>query len=244
MKIFVKLFFIPVICLFMSSCAVQYQTEMLSATELYEEARAKELNDEPFLAIDKYKKIEQYYPYSSESSYAMIRASYLLYSKKEYTEALILIDRFSQFFPVHKQSLYMKYLEGRTFESQIKQVGRDQTFALKAFDIYQEIIELYPDSIYIADVKFRRELIQDILAYKIVKIGVDNSKKGFFPSAIHRFNKAIELYPESSVIPEAIYRSMIAHKELHLTEESRKLLQTLEDKYPNSRWTKYAKTDL
>ncbi len=75
----------------------------------------------------------------------LVAESYL--KLEDYVEATASFRRFLQFYPKHPQRAYVLYKVGDTYWQQAPvAVDREQSFALKAIEAWEEMLKLYPES--------------------------------------------------------------------------------------------------
>ena len=95
---------------------------------------------------------------------------------------------------------------GISYYEQIVDEKKDLQSIIKSKDIFQTLIEKFPNTEYAIDAEFKIDLINDILASKEVYLGryyVDRKK---WIAAINRFRTVVDEYDETIYAEEALHR--------------------------------------
>ena len=204
--------------------------------QVYAEAKEAVANKEYKKAAERYEQLEQNYPYWEKINIALMEKAQVEYDGRNYENALQTLDRFIELYPADAQIDRAYYLKALCLYEQIVDVGRDQLTTQQADDALKAVYTLFPDSQYARDAKFKRDLTQDHLAGKEMEIGRFYLKQKEYPSAIRRFQTVIKTFDTTSHVPEALYRLVVAHLAIGLTEEARRNAAVLATNANDSVW--------
>ena len=128
-------------------------------------------------------------------------AAYSYYKQDYYSDAIAEVERFLKVYPNHKNLSYAYYLLGISYYEQIVD-EKDLQSIIKSKDIFQTLIEKFPNTEYAIDAEFKIDLINDILASKEVYLGryyVDRK----WIAAINRFRTVVDQYDETIYAEES-----------------------------------------
>jgi len=131
---------------------------------------------------------------------------------------------------------YLQYRIGECYFWQMDTIDRDTTDAKEALKAYNLLAEKFPKSEYLPQAGLRIREIHAFLAESEFFIGDFYLRKNALFSAINRFKKALELYPESGIEDKLIfylYKAYVSLKDHDHAEVYRKLLI---ERFPNSEY--------
>lgn len=203
---------------------------------LYEEALS-DIGENNKAAIDKLNVLELNYPKSANLPEAMTLKIYAFYKSRDYIGAAKQAEKFIALYPKHRNTAYAYYIKGMCSQIQIMDSQRDQTMTEEALIAFKELEKQFPNSNYAKSVKTMSNNSQDILAVKQIEIGRSYAANGQYGAAVDRYQAVIDNYPNSSVVPEAIYRMVEVHVNLNAPDHAQKHFNILKTQYKNSFWT-------
>ncbi len=154
------------------------------------------------------------------------------------------------FFPTH--ALADRVLL-KVAESEMRQIGRpdrDSTRAKRAEQKLRALLQQYPNTILLPDVKERLREVQDnlglhnlIIANFYYKQSVDY-KKGGLKGAQSRYREILDKYPNFTFMDEALYKVAVTYLIEEETDQAAKYFQQLVRDYPNSDYVEKSKEQL
>lgn len=238
-KILVFFFFVSFI---LNGCKNKKNDDdtIIPAKILYEEALSSLSKGDTKEAAENFGKIFYQHPGDNIAPQSQLMHAYSLFIAGEYEEALDIIDVFIQVYPLHKDIAYAYYLKSMCFYADINSIYLDQEYVESAKESFEEIIRRFPNSVYAEDVKNKLYIVKENLAAKNMEIGRYYAKKSNPIAAINRFHHVLKFYEETNQIEEALYRMAESYSALGIVEEAKKYVILLAEKYPESKWTKYA----
>ena len=171
---------------------------------LYGEAEEEIKSDHFQLAVDKLRAVKNKFPYSKFSVDAQLRLADVYFMQESYAEAAAAYESFRDLHPKHEKAPYAMFRVGKSYFNDIPNpISRDMTPAQKALDGYQEFLHRYPQATDAAEAQKDVAQIRKLLAEKELYIANFYFKREFFESALPRFKKVIETYPETDAAKEA-----------------------------------------
>ena len=115
---------------------------------------AREAYDDGYyeMALPKLQEYKARFPYSQYSREAELLIADSHFKLKQYPEAAAVYDQFVRLHPTHPKVDFAQYRVGQCYwEEAPEEVDREQEFTAKAIDIWQELIQRFPNSEYRAE---------------------------------------------------------------------------------------------
>ena len=244
MYILKKLIFL-VFLIFVASCSkdiiskeslINETSLELQVVEAYNEG-LKSLNEGDVLfAAKKFNEAEILFPQSEWAPKAALMAAYSYYTQDYYVDAEAELKRFIRVYPFYKNLDYAYYLLGTVYYEQIIDEKKDLKSIDNAKNIYELIINKYPNTEYAIDAEFKIDLIKDILASKEMYIGRYYFEKKKWIPAINRFKTVINEFEKTIYVEEALFRLVEIYYTIGLQNEAKKYAKLLGYNYQSSEW--------
>ena len=203
---------------------------------LYKEGIEAFENNNFFFASKKFSEAELNFKNIQLAAKSSIMSSFCLYGINFYSEAVDNLERFLKSYPSDKNVIYAHYLIAIIYFEQISDEKKDLKPLVKADKQIDFFINLYPNSDYAIDLKFKKNLIRNQLAAKelfIAKYYISTQK---WVPAINRLKEIFENYDETIFIEEAIHRLVEIHYHIGLEKEAEKYAKILGYNYNSSEW--------
>jgi len=233
------LLLLPVMLLLLPACSSvdNIDDSKLSATTLYQKAKAA-LDDNNFpMAIEYYEKLEIEHPFSAQTRQAQMDIIYAYYRANEPDSAIAAANRFIKLYPRHARIDYAYYLRGlvnfsRTSGTIDRMLDRDPSVrdprtARESFQHFSELLDRYPDSPYAADAAQRMIHLRNYLARHEIHVARYYMKLEAYVAAANRAKYIIENYSQTPALPEALDIMASAYQQLGLDDlatQTRKVL--------------------
>ena len=227
------------VVLSLSSCAGNkgLDPETTAPETLYNHALDLLLEKREYLkSAQAFDEIDRYYPYSRWALRAQIMEAFAYYVRRDYDEAVIVLDRFLQLYPGNSFAPYAYYLKALCYYAQISDTERDQKMTRQALDALNEVVKRFPDTPYAKDAEEKIVLARDYLAAKEVNIGLFYLKQNVHIAAMNRFMNVVQNYQTTQHVQEALYRLTETYLILGLDEEAQKSAAVLGYNYPAGSW--------
>jgi outer membrane assembly lipoprotein YfiO len=189
-------------------------------------------------------------PYLPMAKLAVADSFYLEGSTSALIQAAALYQDWLTFFPTHPLADRVLL---KVAESEMRQIGRpdrDSTRAKRAEQRLRALLQQYPNTILLPEVKERLREVQDnlglhnlIIANFYYKQSVDY-KKGGLKGAQSRYREILDKYPNFSFMDEALYKVAVTYLIEEETDQAAKYFQQLVRDYPNSDYAEKSKEQL
>lgn len=165
---------------------------------LYKDAEEEISSDHYQLAIDKLKTIRNKFPYSKYATDAQLRIADVYFLQESYTEAAAAYETFRDLHPKNEKIEYALFRIAKSYFKDIPDpLSRDMTNAQKASDAYQTFLKRYPAASESEEAKADLATARSKLAEKELYIGDFYFKRYFYSSAKGRYQKIMDIYPET-----------------------------------------------
>jgi len=208
----------------------------LQVLEAYEEGmRALEQGDSLF-AAKKFNEAEILFPQADSAPKSAIMAAYSYYKQDYYDDSIAELNRFLKVYPSHENIDYVYYLLGLCYFEQIVDEKKDLQSIINAKEIFEILLEKFPNTDYALDADFKINLINDILASKEIYLGRYYFDKKKWIPAINRFRNVVDNYDTTIYTAEALHRLVEVYYTIGLVEEAQKYAQVLGYNYQSSQW--------
>jgi outer membrane protein assembly factor BamD len=193
-----KKLLIAVICtvmaIFMVGCAGKKIEK--TAQELAEEGSRHFEAENYAKAIESYKRLKDWYPYSPLAREAQLRVADSRFHLGEYEEAIFGYEQFENLYPNDPKIPYILYQIGLSHYERIRSIDRTQVPARNALDTFERLRSRFPASDYAQKAGPMIEECIENLANHEFYIGRFYYKAGRYKAAANRFRKVIDLYPD------------------------------------------------
>ncbi len=208
------------------------------AEQLYNQGLGRLENKDFEGAAKKFTDLDKQAPYSEWSRKALIMTAYAHYEGQAYDDAISTSRRYLQLHPSSQDAAYAQYLLAMSHYNQIPDVTRDQERAEKALVAMQELIDRYPKSEYVPDVRFKIQVARDQLAGREMEVGRFYLQRRNYTAAINRFRDVVGKYQTTRHVEEALMRLAEAYMALGIVNEAQTAAAVLGHNFPDSSWYK------
>lgn len=149
------------------------------------------------LAYQYYEEIKNKYPGTPEAILAELRLADTKFWEGSYLEAITLYEEFEKFYPNNEAIPYVIFQIGTCYYKLRQSIDRDPTYAKKAIDAYQRLLQTFPDSPYTIEAKKRIAELRELLAQHELYVARFYYKIKYYRAAYKRLLYLIETYPET-----------------------------------------------
>ena len=213
--------------------------------KLYKEAKKAMDSGNYDKAVKYYEFLETRYPFGVIGRQSLLDIAYVYYKTEKYDEAITSCDRFIRLYPQNPSVDYAYYLKGLVnFDRDkgmadrflsIDESQRDPTDAQKAFQVFKELGEKYPNSPYLKDARQRMVYLRNLLARYEMNVANYYMRRGAFVAAANRARYVVENYERSSLVPEALVIMAKCYKILEMNDLYADTLRVLRLNYPDDK---------
>ena len=231
------------VTLALAGCRKDNRVDEISADEIYQKAKESMDAGNWDRSISMYKALQTRYPFGRYTEQSMLDIAYAYYRRGDVENALSTLDRFIRTYPAHPSIDYAYYLKGLTnYEQNLgflerlmptRVRDRDQSSAQDSFDDFNELLRRFPDSRYAPDARQRMVFLRNNLADYEIVVAEYYLRRGAYIAAANRARYALEVYPNTPAIPEALKVLHSAYTELDLPQLAEDSFEVLELNYPN-----------
>ncbi|HBO38520.1 MAG TPA: outer membrane protein assembly factor BamD [Pasteurellaceae bacterium] len=182
--------------------------------------------------------VDTRFPGSSYGEQAKLSLIYAYYKTQDYTQTLVLADRFLQ---QHQNSQHLDYILymaaltnsalGDNFIQDYLGVDRStrETTSMKtAFSNFQTLVQNFPNSQYTPDALARMAYIKDRLARHELEIAKFYAKRDAWVAVANRVTGMLKSYPDTQATLEALPLMQQAYEKMGLTDLAQKAATLVE----------------
>jgi len=224
------------------------ETVNWTARQLYVDAKENldALNYEK--SIKQYERLQARYPFDRYALQAEIDVAYAYYKQNDVEATVAATDRFIKMHPDNSNVDYAYYLKGLVhFNQDIGIMGkladqaqseRDPKAARDSFDAFKELSTRFPNSKYAPDAIARMKYLVNVLAEHEVKVANFYYRRTAFVAASGRARYALENYPQSPSIEEALFILVKSYDALGMIELRDDANRVMRKNFPDSDYLK------
>ena len=143
--------------------------------------------------------------YLPQAKYALAESFYREGTTSMLNQAESEFKDYITFFPTSDLTDDAQLMVAMTHVKQLEKPDRDRTQALLGEIELKRMIETYPDSPLLADAKEKLRAVQEILAEGVFGIGSHYFLRKAYPASAGRYREVLEKYPDSRLVPEALF---------------------------------------
>jgi outer membrane protein assembly factor BamD len=213
------------------------------ASELYNEAKRYLEAKNWGRAIQSYQTLSTRFPFGRYTEQAQLELAYAYHKGGKPEAALSSADRFIRTYPSHPNVDYAFYIRGLTnYEQRVgfmermmpsRVRDRDQTAARESFRDFDELIRRFPDSRYAPDARQRMVFLRNNLSFYELDVARYYLRRKAYVASANRARYAIETYPGSPELGNALEILHISYTEMGLPELAEDTMRVLVLNYPD-----------
>ena len=213
------------------------------ASEMYDEAKKYLIAKNYGRAIQSYQGLSTRFPFGRYTEQAQLELAFAYHKGGQPEAALSTADRFIRTYPSHPNVDYAYYIRGLTnYEQRVgfmermmpsRVRDRDQTTARESFRDFDELIRRFPDSRYSPDARQRMVFLRNNLSYYELDVARYYLRRKAYVASANRARYAIENYPGSPEMGNALEILHISYTEMGLPELAEDTMKVLVLNYPN-----------
>ncbi len=214
-----------------------------SAEQMYITAKGFLASQNWGRAIRGYQTLSTRYPFGRYSEQAQLELAYAYHKGGNPEAALSTADRFIRTYPSHPNVDYAFYIRGLTnYEMRVgfmerlmpsRVRDRDQTAARESFRDFDELIKRFPDSRYAPDARQRMVFLRNNLSFYELDVARYYMRRKAYVASAARARYAIENYPGSPELGDALEILHVSYTEMGLPELAEDTMTVLALNYPD-----------
>ena len=189
-------------------------------------------------------------PYLPMAKLAIADSFYLEGSTSGLVQAVGSYQDWLAFFPTHPLSERVLL---KVAEAEMRQIGlpdREITHSRRAEQRLKAILQQYPNTVLLPEVKTRLDEVQDNLALHDLDVAnyyykqAVDFQKGGLKGAQSRLREILDKYPNFSFMDEALYKLAVTYLIEEETDQAARYFQQIVSDYPNSEYIDKSKEQL
>jgi outer membrane protein assembly factor BamD len=214
-----------------------------TASEMYDSAKGYLDSKNWGRAVQAYQGLATRYPFGRYTEQAQLELAYAYHKSGNPEAALSIADRFIRTYPSHPNVDYAFYIRGLTnYEQRVgfmermmpsRVRDRDQTAARESFRDFDELIRRFPDSRYAPDARQRMVFLRNNLSFYELDVARYYMRRKAYVAAANRARFAIENYPGSPELGNALEILHVSYTEMGLPELAEDTMSVLVLNYPD-----------
>ena len=222
------------------------ETAGWSAQKLYSEAKAAMADASYEKAIKYFEALEARYPYGRYAQQSQLEVAYAYYKSQEPALAITACDRFIKLHPNHPNVDYAYYLKGLVnFNEDQGLLGhvsmqdpseRDPKATRESFLAFKELVTRFPESKYAEDSTARMNYLVNALASHEVYVARYYLRRGAYVAAANRAQYAVENYPRTPALEEALFVLVKAYDALGMNDLRDDAERVMKTNFPKSEY--------
>ncbi|MDR1426113.1 MAG: outer membrane protein assembly factor BamD [Rickettsiales bacterium] len=217
------------------SCAAGKNSNQENGEVLYARAMNNFKLNRIKSAIEDFEELETTYDFEKYHE-AMVMVAYAHYSTGNYDDSLLKIDSIRRFNMGTENLQYVYYLEILAKYKKIDQSKRDLTLLKELFYNINDMLALFPGSIYENDIIEKERAVLNYIVeseLNIVAFYLDNNN---LIGALNHLREVIDNYPENIHSPQVSYLMYEIYSHIGYPEGRDLYLRLLHERYKNSKW--------
>jgi outer membrane protein assembly factor BamD len=192
-------------------------------------------------AAELFQTAESQYPSSPWSADALVMMAYSRYLDKDFSGAILAIDRYMRFHPGHNDVPYMMYLRGMCYYRQVSDVRRDPGMSAYALQQFQQLVERFPHSEYAKNAENKILILKNYIAGKVMYAARNDMQQKNWTAAITRLQSVVGTAQETVMTPVAMFRLTECYNAIGLPDQAKGYADMLHKNFPDNEWTKKLK---
>ncbi len=243
LKLYIPHYFITVAIICLAACASKpEETIEGQAEELYQKSIASLDAGAYDRAIRLLEALEAQFPFEGYADQAQLELIYAHYKARNYEIATDIAERFIRLRPDHPNVDYAFYMKGIVSFHQdssffgrfiaVDSTLRDAGTARDAYVHFAELLSLYPNSVYAADVQQRIIFLRNLIARSEINVANYYFERGAFLAATNRGRYVIENFEGSPAVPDGLAVMAQGYTLLGYEKEADNAIKILRENYP------------
>lgn len=215
-----------IMCLGLSACSYFQEDQTLNwpAERLFETAKEEQQSGNYTTASGLYTKLMARYPYGLLAQQSALNLAYSYFKDGENDKAIQELNAFIRTYPRHPQIDYAYYMKGiiayernQSFFKRLNPTNLAQTdpnLLKEAFMSFNELVQLFPNSQYSEDARYRMVYLKNLIAQHDLEIAEHYLREGAYLASIKRAQNVVTQYQQTPSTPYALAVMTRAYREL------------------------------
>jgi outer membrane protein assembly factor BamD len=196
------------------------------------------------LAVDQFHELLDQYPFNQYNEEAEIRIAHAQYLLGNYAEAIVAFTDFQRRHPTSPYLPFVGYYEGMCYAKQMGTIDRDQAAAQNAQNVFQTMVQQYPDSPFADLAREQLARCRGNLAGHELQVARYYAKRGNDKAAEIRLLLLAARYGDTDASADGLLRLARLYRRDKQDSEAVLAYHALEQMYPRSAEAAVAKRAL
>jgi outer membrane protein assembly factor BamD len=229
---------------FSFGCSSAAKFDTSTAEGAFRAAESFEKEERYDEAITAYQEVKNKFPYSKLATQSELKIGDLQYKKEAYIEAQGAYQIFKDFHPKNPEIDYVTFRLAMSIFMQLpSSIDRDLSLSSKAITYFEEVINSYPSSQYVAEATAKRDQILHMQADKEMYVANYYFKQKIYDSALKRYETVLKNFPNLGYEPKALFGAAKSAYEIGEKERASQHAKNLLELFPNSEEAKRASSE-
>lgn len=248
-KLFNFVFFISLATVLLNACATKSDDPLIayqgqSVAQIYQTAKESIVNRNYADAIKNYEALDIIYPFNRYSEQAQLELIYTYYQHGEASSAKTTAERFIHLYPNSKAIDYAYYIRALADMDQdrgwylryipIDISRRDPGTMRAAYQEFEQLINQYPNSRYVADARQRMIYLRNLFANYELHIADYYFRKKAYVGAANRANEVVQRYQGAPEVEQALMIIIKSYQILGLEDLANQSIAVLKLNFPGA----------
>lgn len=216
-----------------------------SAEQIYQGGEAALAKGHTNDAIEHFEALDALYPFGSNAEQAQLDLIYAYYQSGDDASASATAERFIRLYPRSVHADYAYYMKGladfdqdrgwfqRYLPTDLSQ--RDPGTMRQAFDDFNTLLRIYPDSVYAPDARQRMIYLRNLFAKHDLHIAQYYYQRTAYVAAANRANDIVQHFDGTPQVESALGIMVRSYRKLDLQIPAQQALSVLQANYPNGK---------
>ncbi len=184
------------------------------------------------------------HPDSPERIPALLLLSDSYYADEQYEEAKFNYQKFTELYPANRKVEHAHFYKAMSDFKQIDIASRDQTFTTNSLELFQKLLEDFPNGRYKGAIEKKIAECEKKIAENMFFIGKFYFRTHSYQSAIKRFDSLLAQYPDQKFNDEAMYLLAESYFLEENYSKAGEFFKKFLKRYPRSEFAKEARLRL
>lgn len=196
-------------------------------------------------AIKRFEALDALYPFDPEAQQGQIDAIYAYYQSDDYPSTLAAADRYIHLYPGGDHTDYAYYMKGlvnferdrnwmqKLYSSNPQQL--DLSNLHQSFVDFNELIKLFPNSIYVKDAQKRMYYIRNLFAEHELTIAKFYYERKAYIAAANRASEIVRHYEGTPQVVAALKIMVNSYRALGAEKQANDALRVLQTNFPQEK---------
>lgn len=215
-----------------------------SAGEIFYEGEQHLATKKYTLAVTDFSALDALYPFGPYARQGQMDIIYAYYRSGDYAGGLAATDRYIRLYPQDPNIDYVYYMKGlMSFSGYFNwyqtlfgmdPAPHDLADKKEAFTAFNQVVRIYPNSIYAQDSALHMAFIRNQMARREMIIADFYMRRQAYVAAANRAVGVVIHYSGSASVPHALEVMALAYKKAGLPDLAQNSYRILESSYPDS----------